>query len=437
MLTSVVPPAVRPIYAARRPNVPISLYSGPLQVVTPRGQEYLKGRIAFEWLPSHCIRVVVDDVPVSLFLVHALSGDRTLSLSIPSSPICHPLSVNTIGSGGLRATVLDWPQLGPLQGLTSVVFHVPNFPEYDLHGQTIHRGRRIWGGRIACEASGWRIAIDSLSLARARGRRLAAIGGFGITHAGRLERIDGSAFGADDATDLLEKVSFFLSFARGAWSCCVLPVGFDDCGRRRWEEWGSPIITRSKNVLSWFSTAHPSSLTELFPGYMQRVSDQRWWHTVRRALVWYLQCNIAEGPLESALVIQQAALELLAWTTIVEVGGASAKRFDKLPASRRLRRLLAKMNIPASLPASLQHLATAAATYQWSDGPEAIVEMRNIIVHPSRRQPVAFEATTDAWRLGVWYLEMVLLWLFGYRGDYCSRLHKEPWHGQVDRVPWA
>jgi hypothetical protein len=44
----------------------------------------------------------------------------------------------------------------------------------------------------------------------------------------------------------------------------------------------------------------------------------------------------------------------------------------------------------------------------------------------------------DAWLLGMWYLELVLLRLFDYEGTYSNRLVREGWIGdEVQPVPWA
>ena len=42
----------------------------------------------------------------------------------------------------------------------------------------------------------------------------------------------------------------------------------------------------------------------------------------------------------------------------------------------------------------------------------------------------------QARKLGLWYVELMLLNRFGYAGQYGNRLAQE-WQGQVERVPWA
>jgi hypothetical protein len=393
------------------------------------------GTVTFEWLPSPFVRVAVPGMPKALF-VSVLKGAQEIRVRLPASPSTQRIKVASAGRSGLVARLPDPVQMGPLQGLSHLLFHLPRFPRYD--GEWISRGRTSWRGRVVCEGAGWRVAVDSTKHSGFLDRRLETTGGFGITitHVGRLERIDRAAFSADDATDILDKLSYFFSFARGAWSCCVMPVGFNDGGQRRWAEWSAPHVSPAAAVFSWFSTAHPATLAELFPGFLRRSSDGHWWAVLRSVLSWYLQCNSAQGPLESAIVLQQCALELLAQTMFVEEGRCLEQGFRKMPASGRIRLMLKELGVPIALPTERRELLELSWKRNWADGPHAITDMRNAIVHPKEGEPIPFGATVDAWRLGMWYLELVLLWLFDFRGEYKSRLSEDIWPGQVERVPW-
>jgi hypothetical protein len=73
--------------------------------------------------------------------------------------------------------------------------------------------------------------------------------------------------------------------------------------------------------------------------------------------------------------------------------------------------------------------------------PKAITEVRNSITHPKRRKnstsivhPV--DLRQETWRVGLYYLELILLDLFDYQGLYKSRM-KFNWEGDYDEVPWA
>ena len=70
--------------------------------------------------------------------------------------------------------------------------------------------------------------------------------------------------------------------------------------------------------------------------------------------------------------------------------------------------------------------------------------LRNNIVHPGKKAKgnktvpsppggVIYEARN----LGLWYIELSLLRLFGFQGRYASRVNKRPLRvGNVQFVPW-
>jgi hypothetical protein len=74
----------------------------------------------------------------------------------------------------------------------------------------------------------------------------------------------------------------------------------------------------------------------------------------------------------------------------------------------------------------------------WVDGPQAFVAVRNQIVHPQKRKRIRDgRAYYEALQLGKWYLEMVLLKSFGFKGQYSNRMRIPRWTGEVEVVPWG
>lgn len=43
----------------------------------------------------------------------------------------------------------------------------------------------------------------------------------------------------------------------------------------------------------------------------------------------------------------------------------------------------------------------------------------------------------EAWQLAAWYLELAVVRLLGYEGEYVSRLRLEGWIGDTEIVPWS
>jgi hypothetical protein len=90
---------------------------------------------------------------------------------------------------------------------------------------------------------------------------------------------------------------------------------------------------------------------------------------------------------EAGLVIAQVVLELLAWTLVVhERGMMSSDGYERLAAADRIRLLLAAVGGTRDLDPTQDSLTRAARANNWVDGPQAVTELRNIIVHPQRRE---------------------------------------------------
>jgi hypothetical protein len=272
---------------------------------------------------------------------------------------------------------------------------------------------------------------------------LAASNSASPTHVGRLERIDGATFAAADAKPVLRAFRWFLSFARGLWIVPMLIVGYDASGNRVWEEWQcSNGLTRWRNLQTWFND-HANEGFGAFPGFARLFADPLWGEPLRFALHWYIESNGSAGAIEGSIILTQAAFELLSHVLLVEDRKSlSAAGFGKLPAADKLRALLVTSGIPHAIPPECPELAKLAAP-DLPDGPGCLTLIRNSLVHADTRNrtrltKISTDARMEAWRLGLWYLEMVLLRLANCAGKYSNRLFVDGFKGnEVRAVPWA
>lgn len=265
-------------------------------------------------------------------------------------------------------------------------------------------------------------------------------GGCEMTHVCYLEKADQTSFSGDEASEILAALRYFFSFTKGAWCNPVCAVGFDSSGSRVWEYWFSPEVSNSSDI-SWFDELHSEQLEELFTGFMSRWFDKDWNDTLMKILYWYFIANNVN--IDAGIILAQAALERL-----------SHEYFKANPingnAHQKLEELFLKLSIPIAITNYTPDLRKLAKdvnkhvksnklgqSMRWTIAPKAFTEMRNYLVHPEHRyQPVNFSpAIYDANRLGLWYLELSLLYLFGYNGKYYNRLKMEP-RGKVEDVPW-
>jgi hypothetical protein len=85
--------------------------------------------------------------------------------------------------------------------------------------------------------------------------------------------------------------------------------------------------------------------------------------------------------------------------------------------------LFSSLGIPIDFTNATPELQNLAKSYNWSDYPEALTVIRNSLVHPEHKQRGKFNsAVYETWNLGLWYLQMSILFLCGYPGTYSNRL---------------
>jgi hypothetical protein len=444
------PVALQPAYPVEGLNCPIPLYEGELEVEQHSYRARGHGSIRFEWFPSPRLAFCVDGISVEepfdvgevvLRLADGRIPDRATVTRIRAAN--QEVNATQVLSGRLR---------GPFGQATAnsyshLLFLVPNFQ--NMVGSVVQyprvggerRSISVVRGRIELRACGWRVTLDPIDRPGQVHEELAAQSGYGITHVGKLEREDGLLFTEEQATPFLEGLGGFLSFASGRWTGPLLASGHDSNGLRICELWSGARTTSCRETLGWVDTHHSDHLSDSFPGYMRLWTDPDWNEVIRLATHWYVEANAQAGSVEGGLVLTQTALEMLAWAVVVETEQTlSRSAFRKLTAAKQIRQLISWAGISALIPTSQGELTSLAPTQAWTDAVEAIVEIRNPIIHAERRNRLRFRAfpvgaRNEAWNLGLWVLELCLLRLCEYNGTYGCRLAPR-YAGEVVPVPW-
>ena len=326
----------------------------------------------------------------------------------------------------------------PKTRLKAVTFHLLNFPAVFSRNITSAKVKKatLRLDHLVLSGGGWRVVLSSLPTPRDHVKLIRNSGGYGFPHAGRIVREDGGTFAGQSVNDFLTALHLYLSFARGFWSSPNLAVGYTGRGKSTWTQWGAGQCSRWRSVRSWFDGRHGSLLAEAFPGFLRRRNQELWRAPIMKAIALYLASNTPH--VDTGIVLTQTALELLSWVYVVkEQKLISAAGFNDLRSSDRLRLLCSSLGMPLSIPACLKEMAKAGKPKKWLDAMHAITEIRNSIVHPQHKRSGKYnDVLYEAWNLGLWYLELLLLRLFGHDGKYGNRLVQK-YVGEVEDVPWA
>ena len=366
-------------------HIPIQLYKDRCRVRWGNHVAQGEGSACFIWLPSPGIEIEVETTawgidPDSVTL--ELPGFETDNVLVHSH-ILEPKQ-------RLRASV-SMMSSGCQQDLVSVGFQVVNFANFFTRGLSAMPGdptkitpveQRVVNSdpsigrtlrsmipftRAATTLSydGWLVNLVAVSDADETYKKLKDNGGYAFTHVGQLTRMDGATFAARQAERILDSVTEFLSFARGA--ACGLPIRWGPCatGEIVWRHFISPIVDGWKTPISWFDRKHGELLHELFDPFCRLHNDTEHRDALLLALHWYRHCNIQSSGLEGSIVLGMAALDLL--SALVVAGQdcrMSAAKHDDLASAKKLYALLGALHVPASIPSCFEALTVFAARYE-------------------------------------------------------------------------
>ena len=119
------------------------------------------------------------------------------------------------------------------------------------------------------------------------------------------------------------------------------------------------------------------------------------------------------------------------------------KDSDNISASNKIRLLISQLNISSSIPIAFIELEKFKdTTDNVADAPDSIVYIRNAIVHSQEEKrkklsAIHYKAKYEALQVYIWYIELTLLCILDFNGDYYNRCSKEIYAIKAEQqVPW-
>lgn len=423
-------------------NTAFLLYEGPLAVTRNGNTQMLNGAIRLAFAP-HQSFVFELTGPLGVLEVPG-SFPETVSIELPQSEGKGSGKIwsSKFDSGAPATQILyghldDEFRKGNPCATDEIRFCVSNFPSFI--GTAISYPKKHSASRLLVQSKEYEIVLDEVPELPFVLERLSSEGGFGITHLGRVRRIDSKPIEYEEAIHLTETLTWWLSLLRGERTGPILVSGVHG-GLASWEFWRTPGVHPWQGPKSWLpGVLNDTSITEPLGVIFDSLnrSPAPLLKSMHRLIDWYTQSQ--RGEHTGAIVIMaQAGLELAAWLSVVGELGMSEDGFEKLTAADQLRVAMnfAKIDteVPVSLP-SLHSDCASMANRQELDGPAAITEFRNGTVHPkSVARFSSFESEFQCDQLAIRLLELLILHKLGYQGKMKDRTHPS---GDEALVPWA
>ena len=406
------------------PNQPITLVD--TEIVDIDGQPVdIPVKVVFQLLPHPRVVIESEQLPADVLRNEtskvSMRNGAQLEVMCLSSPFLR-------GGGSLIPRYLPSDVLDKNVPLKSVRFGILNFPIFFGSQDRLTKTATdlVLSPHVKLEASGWCVEITGVANQVDVLKGLDQDKGYGFTYEGVITRKDGTTFSVKEVDSLLEALRVFLSFVRGNYCSLALVEGADELGEQTWVRWGSHYVESWKPLRSWFlNVGGGDTLVYLFPKFVSLLErEDLTMGTLSHAIDWYLQSN--ESATHVGIILTEAALERLSYHIL-----RRPRRGKKEPIGKYIDAALNKLELQSNVPKACNEIRKLK---NWHSGPHAITTIRNDLVHPQPSlNDVSLDVHHEAWNLGQWYVEMILLKELSYQGTYRTRLSG----GDKSRVPWA
>jgi len=424
-------------------STPITLYEGISKIKRNETEFDGHAEIKFKFLPKATIEI---DAEYNSPKVGSVIDDKEIYFSINN----FKTSVFVISSQLQLEPVKTKLKLIPKQNNIQIslntngeskfiILHLFDFFDFGIRDKS----------EIVNFSDGWSVRLDYFYLesklyeikiqsTRDTSKNIQSIKEDGIsrlTQVGQIEKKDG-LISIKEYHKLEIALTHFLSFAKGSWINPSCSIGKMDENEINWYIFNAPK-NKWKSLDSWIDPLkNTSSMSELFPLFMDLWESERWEDTLKEVIYWFLNANDGSRGIDTGLILAQTALERLSFEYVVnEKKLLSATGFKAIWASDKFRILFSSLNIPLDIPPELVNLIKESKNHNWLDAPHALTEIRNSLVHPEHKKhgKFKFDVFHESHILSLWYLEVTILAICRFKGKYSNRINR----GRVEDMPYV
>lgn len=420
------------------PNANIPIYKGAFKLEKNGKQINVTGRIQFEWFPIP--RTVLEGEVLSeakdpdafenemnLFIDGIIVGDATIFYSIsPNETRVSGEFINFVY--GDKSIKVD-----------RVVFGIPNMRDYygsvikDVSATSISS----YSGRLTLENVKYQVHLDELPKHRELRKQLDGRGGYILLYTGEI-CFNKETFCYSELSDLLSCLNHFLFFLNGRrYPAYFLSGMFQE--ERIWTDFGSYVVEMNQYVLTWSNVLPANDFSKIWNKLLTLWKDSKDRNFLETAIHWYIEANGQAAYVDGAIIFAQAALELIYnWLLVEKKKVIIGQDADNISASNKIRLLLAHIQVTLKIPAKFTELSGLDEAI---DGPNIFVYIRNALVHGQEKKRVGLMAISDrakyqALQLGLWYIELLLLFILDFDGKYYDRTSEYSIAKSGSKVPW-
>ncbi len=325
-----------------------------------------------------------------------------------------------------------------------VKFSIPNLRMFigQPVKRTIEGFTSLSMDRLVFDDDMYTIIIDKEVDYKNRIKKLDEKGGFLILYTGELVTKNQHVT-YSDSKDLFQCLNTFLTFMNGKRTSAIFIQGIHE-EEIIWTDYADYYIDAHKNVASWSKEVITYDLNALWKKFRLLWGKEDDKNFLTSLIHWYIEANGQMGFSEGSIILAQTALELIYnWWIVEQKKMILGKDSENISASNKIRILISQLNIPSEIPLSFSALTKFnETTDNVIDAPETIVYIRNAIVHSQQEKrkklgTIDFQARYEALQVCIWYIELALLCILDYEGEYINRCSKGMYANEREqKVPW-
>jgi len=445
-----IPDAISDSILMTEANTILVIHEGEYFIKNETGEIKLNGKITYEWFANSGVYFYGNPITDDGELFKASKHNGTFLVIVDGLEFGQGF-MTKFGFGNLteiriKGAISQQAILGDKSvSVEKVKFSIPNLREF--HGLPVKRitEKNISTSmdRLVFEDETYKIIIDKCTDFKKRKENLEEKGGYMLLYNGELTGKK-SPLNYADTRDLFHCLDTFLTLLNGRRTSALFIQGiFED--QVIWTDYTDYFVDSYKSVQTWPQRHSIANLNELWMRFREVWNKNPEDKNFLKSLIhWYVEANGHAGFSEGSIILAQTALELVYnWWIVENKKMILGKDSENISASNKIRLLISQLNVPSSIPAAFAELQKFKdSTDNVIDAPDSIVYIRNAIVHSQEEKrkklsAIHYKAKYEALQVYIWYIELSLLCILDYNGEYFNRCSKEIYAIKAEQqVPW-
>ena len=436
------PWAITSSISMNNPNESFRIYDGEFKLINDKIEMNVIGKIMFNWVPAINVKIEgkIQQPEKNVFSVFK-DEDKVYKVIIEGNYFGEAMFLSFTLSNELYVEGQLWGEVvrgDKTISVSKIIFSIPNLREF--HGspvKEIKKDNKIWGSRsrLLFENKDYKITIDKSNNYEDKIKLLKSNGGYLILYNGEIVKKKGN-LKLSETKNLLDSFSVFLCLLNGRRVSPLLLHGIHD-EQILWTDYSSYKTDNYKYVISWPAQFDIDGLNGLWNEFSILWKDENDKDFLNSVIHWYIEANSNSGLIEGSIIMIQTALELLYNYFIIEKKKMIiGKDGEWISAANKIRILLSQINVEKYKSYAFKNIETfIKSNERIIDEVEAFVYLRNAIVHSQEEKrkelsKISASLINEIQQLGLWYIEISLLYILKYEGKYYNRCSGAKWRGE-------